>query len=226
MEIMLTKVLLRLSFQTTKTQKHLVSLSRLLVWGKPVALSTAEVNRRKALATQSNERTFYGKVAVDFFTCDRHLMSGVTLWIALRRSIDDFVFMSNATMHSKVKIVEANLYMLKMTLNDDVVSAIERTLLTSPASCLYLETLTKTFLSSTGLHSLKQEDIFARNQSEDWLCVWTQTKLFSVTNYRIHFTSGNLISRRFLSIKMESQSQIVQYQQMIISAFTSIQYQI
>ena len=75
--------------------------------------------------------------------------------------------MSNAAMHSKVKIVEANLYMRKMTLNDDVVSAIERTLLTSPASCLYLETLTKTFLSSTGLQSWKQEDIFARNQSED-----------------------------------------------------------
>ena len=49
-----------------------------------------------------------------------------------------------------------------MTLNDDVVSAIEKILLTSPASYLYLETLTKTFLASTGLHTWKQEDIFAR----------------------------------------------------------------
>ena len=129
----------------------------------PGALSTTEVNRRKALVRQSNECTFYGKVAVEFFTCDRHLMSGVTLRIAFRRSIDDFVIMSDdAAKHYKVKIVEANLYVRKMTLNDDVVSAIEKTLLSSPASYPYLETLTKTFLASTGLHSWKHEDIFAR----------------------------------------------------------------
>ena len=98
-----------------------------------------------------------------FFTCDRHLMSGVTLRIAYRRSVDDFVIMSDdAAKFYKVKNVEANLYVRKMTLNDDVVSAIEKTLLTSPASYPYLETLTKTFLASTGLHSWKQEDIFAR----------------------------------------------------------------
>ena len=120
------------------------------------------MNRRQALVRQSAECTFYGKVAVDFFTCDTHLLSGVTLRIAFRRSMDDFVVLSHdAAKHYKVKIVEANLYVRKMTLNDDAVSAIEKTLLTSPASYLYLETLTKTFLASTGLHSWKQEDIFA-----------------------------------------------------------------
>ena len=55
-----------------------------------------------------------------------------------------------------------------MTLNDEVVSAIEKTLLTSPAVYSYFETLTKTSLASTGLQSWKQEDIFAgENQSED-----------------------------------------------------------
>ena len=71
----------------------------------------------------------------------------------------DFVIMS--AKHHKVKIVKANLYVRKTTLNDDVVSAIEKTLLTSPASYPYPETLTKTFLASTGLHIWKQEDIFA-----------------------------------------------------------------
>ena len=129
----------------------------------PGTLSVTEVNRRKALVRQSKERTFYGKVAVDFFTRDRHLMSGVPLRIAFQRSIDDFVFMSDdAAKHYKEKIVEANLNVRKMTLNDDVVSATEKTLLTSPASYPYFETLTKTFLASTGLHSWKQEDIFER----------------------------------------------------------------
>ena len=49
-----------------------------------------------------------------------------------------------------------------MTLNDDVVSAIEKTLLSSPASYSYLETITKTFLASTGLQSWTQEDVFSR----------------------------------------------------------------
>ena len=67
-------------------------------------------------------------------------------------SEDDFVIVSNdAEKHYKVKIVEANFYVRKMILNDEVVSAIEKTLLTSPAAYPYFETLTKTFLASTGL---------------------------------------------------------------------------
>ena len=49
-----------------------------------------------------------------------------------------------------------------MTLNDEVVSAIEKTLLTGPAAYPYFKNLTTTFLASTGMHSWKQEDIFAR----------------------------------------------------------------
>ena len=67
----------------------------------------------------------------------------------------------DAAKHYKVKIIEANLYVRKMTLRDDVVSAIEKTLLNSPAFYPYFETLTKTFLASAGLHSWIQEDIFS-----------------------------------------------------------------
>ena len=71
----------------------------------PGTLSTAEVNRRKLLVRQSAECTFYGKIAVEFFTCERHLLSGVTLRIAFRRSIDDFVMMpDDAAKQYKLKI--------------------------------------------------------------------------------------------------------------------------
>ena len=74
----------------------------------------------------------------------------------------DFVIVSDdAAKHYRVKIVEANLYARKMTLNDEVGSAIEKAF---PAAYPYFETLTETFLASTGLHSWKQEDIFAREQ--------------------------------------------------------------
>ena len=42
--------------------------------------------------------------------------------------------------HYKVETLEANLYVRKVTLNDDVMSAIEKTLLSSPA---YFETIKK-----------------------------------------------------------------------------------
>ena len=94
----------------------------------PAKLSTTEIDRRKELVKKSSfECAFYGKVAVDFCTCDRHLLSGVTLRIAFSRSIDDFVIMSDdPAKHYKVEILEANLYVRKMTLNDDVMSAIEK----------------------------------------------------------------------------------------------------
>ena len=112
----------------------------------PSAIKAAEIARRKNPVRESGECTFYGKVAVDFFTCDKHLLTVVTVRIAFRRSIDDFVIVSNdAAKHYKVKIVEANLYVCKMTLNDEVVSAIEKTLLSTPAAFPYFETLTKTF---------------------------------------------------------------------------------
>ena len=161
-KIMLTKVSLKLNFLTTRMQKLLGWLAKVIrtriILG---AIATAEVNRRKALVRQSAECTFYGKVAVDFFTCDRHLLSGVTLRISFRRSIDDFLIISDDAGKSyKVKIIEANLYVRKMTLNDDVVSAIEKTLLSSPASYPYLETITKTFLASTGFAKLETRRCF------------------------------------------------------------------
>ena len=61
-----------------------------------------------------------------FLTCDWHLLIGVTPRIALRRSLDDRVtFSDNAARSHKVKTIEANFSARKMTLNDDVVFAIE-----------------------------------------------------------------------------------------------------
>ena len=83
---------------------------------------------------QSARITLYGKLAVDFFSCEKYLVSGVTLRIAMRRSQDDFAVISeDAAKHYKVKIDEANLFIRKMTVSDKVVGAIEKTLLKTPA---------------------------------------------------------------------------------------------
>ena len=84
----------------------------------------------------------------------------MNFFLAINRSF--FFISGDAGKSYKVKIIESNLYVRKMTLNDDVVSAIEKTLLSSPASYLYLETITKTFLAFIGLQSWKQEDVLIR----------------------------------------------------------------
>ena len=112
---------------------------------------------------QSARTTLYGKLAVDFFTCEKHLVSGVTLRISMRRSQNGFAVISGeAAKNYKVKIDEANLFIRKMTETDNVVGAIEKTLLKIPAIYRYNEVITKTFLVTTGQQSWKHEDIFTK----------------------------------------------------------------
>ena len=59
------------------------------------------VAARKALVANSQENYFIGKPVSDILTCDKHLLSGVTLRISFRRSTNDFAVISNK--HYKVK---------------------------------------------------------------------------------------------------------------------------
>ena len=87
---------------------------------------------------------FIGKPACDILTCDKHLLSGVTLRISFRRSTNDFAVISESNKHYKVRIVEANLYV--------------RT--TAVYRCT--EVLPRTFLATTGIRRWRHEDIFSK----------------------------------------------------------------
>ena len=92
-----------------------------------------------------------------FFTCDEHLLSGVTLRLSYRRSHEVFFSISeDAAKHYKLQILEANLYVGKMTVADHVLSAIESTLLKTPAIYPYQEVIFKTFLATAGQRSWQQ----------------------------------------------------------------------
>ena len=100
----------------------------------PSAIANALKDARKQAARESAQITLYGKLAVDFFSCEKHLVSGVTQRISFRSSQDDFATISEAAgKNYKVKIDEANLFVRKMTVSDNVVGAIEKTLLRTPA---------------------------------------------------------------------------------------------
>ena len=93
-----------------------------------------DVTERKGLVAASNELRLFGKIACDSLSCDKHLLSGVTIRMSLRRSPNDFVVISeDAAKHYKIQIIEANLYVRKMTVTDYVLSSIENALLKKPA---------------------------------------------------------------------------------------------
>ena len=117
----------------------------------PASAVAASRDARQLAVRESEQIKLYGKLAVDFFSCEKHLVRGVTLRFSFRRSQDDFVTISEtAAKNYKVKIDEANLFVRKMTVSDNVVGAIEKTLLKIPALCRYNEIITKTFLATAG----------------------------------------------------------------------------
>ena len=99
------------------------------------AVANALKDARKQAARESTRIIFYGKLAVNFFLCEKQLVTGVTLRIFFRRPRVDFATISEAAGKSyKVEVEEVNLFVRKMTVSDNLVGAVEKkTLLRTPA---------------------------------------------------------------------------------------------
>ena len=149
---------------------------------------------RKAHVANSQENYFIGKPASDILTCDKHLLSGVILRISFRRSTNDFAVISESDKHYKVRIVEANLCVRKMTIADHVLTAIEKTLLMTPAVYRYTEVLPRTFLATTGKRSWSHEDIFLKEPVRRMIIVMATNQAYLRTNRTnpFHYQKFNL----------------------------------
>ena len=100
----------------------------------------------KRIVAASSEFRLFGKTACDFLSCDKHLISGVTIRLSLKRSPNDFVIMpEHRAKRYRVEITDANLYMRKMAATDFVQPSIEKTLLKTPAIYICIEILPRTF---------------------------------------------------------------------------------
>ena len=152
---------------------------------------------REAETRQSTVVTFIGKIAADIFSCDKHLISGVTLRVSFLRNRTDFCLIyDDATKDYKIEILQANLYVRKMTVTENVYSAIENTLTKTPAIYRYTEIIPKTFLVSTGSKSWNHEDIFNREPIRRFALAMTTNKAFlgSKDANPFHFQKFNLES--------------------------------
>ena len=142
-----------------------------------------DVAERKRIVAASTEFRLFGKIACDFLSCDKHLISGVTIRLSLRRSPNDFVIMSeHRDKHYRVESTEANLYVRKMTVTDFVLSSIEKTLLKTPAIYNYIKVLPRTFLATTGVQSWRQEDVFAKEPVRRMILAMSSNTAYLGTN--------------------------------------------
>ena len=68
---------------------------------------------KKSTERETARIIFYGKVAVDFFICDKKMVAGMTLRIPLRLSQGEFVFLrKEAAKYFKVKKIK-QIYLLE-----------------------------------------------------------------------------------------------------------------
>ena len=109
-------------------------------------------------------------------------------------STNDFVVISESNKHYKVKIIKANLYVRKMTVADHVLTAIERTLLKTPAVYRYTEVLPRTFLATTGVRSWSREDIFSKETVRRMIIAVATNEAYLGTNRTnlFHYQKFNL----------------------------------
>ena len=152
-----------------------------------------DVAARKALVANSQENYFIGKPAKDILTCDKHLLSGVTLRISFRRSTNDFVI-SESNKHYKVRIIEAILYVRKITIADQVLTSTEKTLLKTHAVYRYTEVLPRTFLATTGIRSWSHEGIFSKEPVRRMIIAMATNQAYLGTNRTnpFHYQKFNL----------------------------------
>ena len=119
------------------------------------------------------------KVAADVFSCDKHLLSGVTLRISFLRSRPNFsLIYDDDAKDYKIEISQANLYVRKMTVSENVYSEIESTLAKASAMYRYTEIIPKTFIVSKGLKSWNHEDIFNREPIRRFALAMTTNSSF------------------------------------------------
>ena len=129
-----TRLFIETEFSSRGTAKNTWLFCQGYYYGDELAKIDGAGNRatdvaaRKASVADSLECFLLGKPASDTMIFELHL-SGVTLLISFRRSPDDFTVISDSNKHYRVKIVEANSYMRRITVADHELSATERKLL-------------------------------------------------------------------------------------------------
>ena len=119
------------------------------------------------------------KVAGDFFTCDKYLLSGVTIRLTFLRTRPVLrVIYDDDAKDYKVGITRANLHVRKMTVSENVFTAIATSLTQTNAMYRYTEIIPNSFLMPQTSNSWNQENIFNGEPIRRFAIAMTSNKAF------------------------------------------------
>ena len=153
--------------------------------------------KREAETRSSATVIIIGRVASEFFLCEKHLVSGAELRISflLRTRPDYCLIYDDAGKDCKVNITQASLYIRKMTLTENAYSTIETPLAEATARYRYTEIiLIRTFLIGQNSQSWDQENVFAVNELENSYLPCQPMVALWAPKQPIHSTIKNLVS--------------------------------
>lgn len=119
------------------------------------------VDRHEKLDDQTS-MTFFGKLAIDVFTCDKYLLPGVKVNVRLSRSDTNFVVIRDEDHPTNVYpvITDIKLFVRKVAVHESTIRHIEATLSKDVATYNFSEVLPKYFSIASGLNQFKVENIF------------------------------------------------------------------
>ena len=120
--------------------------------------TTKETEKR-----QSNTLTSKDKVAVDVLKSDKYVICVVGLCLYFLRTTREFCLIcDNEKNDYRIEITQANIYERKLTVTENIYTAIETTLTKMSAIYHHTEVIPKTFLVTTECSSWNHEYIFNR----------------------------------------------------------------
>ena len=106
-----------------------------------------------------NGTTYYGKLAIDLFQCEKLLLPNTKVRLKLIRARPNF-YMISYNPHVSLKVLDCSLFTRRVVVNEVYHQTIKYQLTHQPACYNFMETIARTFIIPSGQNQFIQENVF------------------------------------------------------------------
>ena len=195
MESMLTKPSSLMIFRTRKEPRVLFAHVKVIGTRKTASFRDEPFLSRKV--KKNEDICFYGKLAIDIFTCDKLLLPSVKIRLRFVRSRPNF-YIINQNKKFSCSILQASLFTRQVVIEDRIFKDLHSSLQLGPARYNFSEVLAKTFVIPNGQNQYIHENIFNNAPIRRLAIAMNTNTAFtgSLKTNRFHYQKFNLRSIR------------------------------
>ena len=106
-----------------------------------------------------NGTTYYGKLAIDLFECEKLLLPSTKVRLKLIRARPNF-YMISYNPHVSLKVLDCSLFTRRVVVNEVYHQIIKYQLTHQPACYKFMETIARSFIIPSGQNQFIQENVF------------------------------------------------------------------